>query len=269
MENSSPEVHGDIRKSPEVKLAAVYNVFDGVELLVGSMRSVKDSVDLFIIVYQDISNFGEQYNPLSHLPVEQMDEEFKIIWIKYEPAMMGMLDEKQKRNFGINAAREHGCTHFIAMDCDEYYLVGDFERGKKLFLESGCEGSVITLYSYFGEATLRQENRDSYYVPFIHKLDAHTVTGAPVYPYYVDPTRKINCASVKLLLIDMHHYTWVRKDIELKARNSSAKRNIERAGLLKDYYTAKEGAVVNGGNRLIKVPDYFGITEMIDSFELI
>lgn len=267
MGNSSTEVHGDIRKSPEVKLAAIYNLFDAEELLIGSMRSIKDSVDLFIIVWQDVSNFGEQRNPLKNLPMDKMDAEFKILFIKYEPANMGMLDERLKRNMGINVAREHGCTHFISIDCDEYYLPGDFEKGKKLFLESGCEGSVVTLYSYFGDATLRQENRDSYYVPFIHKLDEHTITGAPVYPYYVDPTRKINCASVKLLLIDMHHYTWVRKDIELKARNSSAKRNIERAGVLKDYYTAKEGAVVNGGNRLIKVPDYFGITEMIDTFE--
>lgn len=267
MENSSSEIHGDIRKSPEVKLAAVYNVFDGVELLIGSMRSIKSSVDLFIIVYQDVSNFGEQYNPLAHLPVDEMDTEFKIMWIKYEPASMGMVDEKLKRGFGINAAREHGCTHFILMDCDEYYLPGHFECAKRFFLNSGKDGSVISLYTYFGNAELRQEHKDKYFVPFIHKLHSNTVNGVNGYPYYVDPTRSVNTGSVELIPIEMQHYSWVRHDIELKARNSSAKRNIEKAGLLKEYYTAKEGSIVNGGNKLIKVPDYFGINEMIATFD--
>lgn len=269
MENSSPEVHGDIRKSPELKLAAIYNVWDGIELLIGSMRSVKDSVDLFIIVYQDISNFGEEFNPLVNLPIDQMDAEFKIIWIKYEPAGIGMSDERLKRGFGLNCAREHGCTHFIMMDCDEYYMPGDFQRAKDMFFALQLDGSVLELYTYFGEATLRQESRDSYFVPFIHELKKDTTNHVNQYPFFVDPTRRINAVNVKLLPFTMHHYSWVRKDIERKARNSSAKQNIIRAGLLKDYYTAKEGAIVNGGNKLIKVPDYFGITEMIDKFEAV
>ncbi len=47
-----------------MKLAAIYNVWDGVELLKHSIASIKQDVDLIIIVYQDISNFGEEFNPL-------------------------------------------------------------------------------------------------------------------------------------------------------------------------------------------------------------
>ena len=50
-----------------MKLAAIYNVWDGVELLRGSMESVKDGVDLFIIVYQNVSNIGEVFHPLALL----------------------------------------------------------------------------------------------------------------------------------------------------------------------------------------------------------
>lgn len=250
----------------ENRTAAIYNVFDAEELLIGSMRSIKSGIDLFIVIYQDVSNFGELYNPLANLPVEEMDKEFNITWIKFEPLIEGMKDETRKRNMGINVARNFGCTHFILMDCDEYYLPGDFEKGKKIFLESEYHGSVVSLYTYFKSAELRQENIDSYFVPFIHRLDEHTVTGSAVYPFYVDPTRRINTQSVMTLPIDMHHYSWVRKDIHRKARNSSARKNIEKSSLMSDWETAVEGSVVNGGNKLIKVKDYFGIDRMISIF---
>jgi hypothetical protein len=41
-----------------MKLAAIYNAWDGVELLKGSMNCLKDGVDIFIVIYQDVSNYG-------------------------------------------------------------------------------------------------------------------------------------------------------------------------------------------------------------------
>lgn len=257
-----------------IKLAAIYNLWDSEELLIGSMRSIKEGVDLFIIVYQEISNFGEQYNPLDHLPVEEMDREFQIVWLKFDPLVIhGMQNEIRKRNTGINVARNLDCTHFILMDCDEYYMPGDFFKAKMMFLASGKEGSVLSLYTYFKNAELRQENVDSYFVPFIHKLNHYTTAGCPTYEFYVDPTRRVSIGRddgvtpVVHLFAIMHHYSWVRRDIERKARNSSAKRNIEKSTLMADWETAQEGSIVNGGNKLIKVPDYFGINQMIATFE--
>ena len=267
MGNTSSSLHGDVQKTLGVKLAAIYNMFDGEELLIGSMRCLKDSVDLFIIVHQNISNFGEQYDPLKYLPVAEMDAEFPIRWVYYEPGITGMMDEKMKRNYGINVAKHFGCTHFILMDCDEYYMPGDFEKGKQLFLASGKDGSVVSLFTYFKSAELRQEILDSYYVPFIHELKPYTVTGNTTYPMYVDPTRRVNSEYAWQLPVIMHHYSWVRRDIHRKARNSSAKKNIEKSSLMQDWETAVEGSIVNGGNKLIKVPDYFGVNQMIRTLE--
>lgn len=251
-----------------MKLASIINLWDGEELLVGSMRSVKDGIDLFIIVYQEISNFGELYNPLLNLPVEEMDKEFQIVWLKYDPLVVhGMQNEIRKRNMGINVARNLGCTHFLHMDCDEYYLPGEFVWAKNYFIKMGALGSVVDLYTYFKSAELRQENPDSYFVPFIHAIADNTIAGAPNYPFYVDPTRKINCPNVIQIPITMQHYSWVRRDIERKARNSSARKNIEKSSLMSDWKTAQEGSVVNGGNKLRKVEDYFGINEMIVTLE--
>lgn len=253
-----------------MKLASIISLFDGEELLVGSMRSVKDSVDLFIIVHQSISNHGELYDPLKNLP-DSMDDEFNIVWIPYEPNVDGMKDETRKRNIGINVARNHKCSHFLFMDVDEYYLPGEFQKAKQLYIESedtGHDGSVVGLYTYFKSPCLRQENPDNYYVPFIHELKPGTTTGLPnVYPYYVDPTRRIRCEMAKLIPgIFMQHYSWVRHDIQRKARNSSAKFRILQSNLLKEYETATDGSFVDGGKKLIRVPDYFGINEMLDTF---
>jgi len=64
-----------------MKLAAIYNLWDGEELLLGSMKCLKDHVDLFIIVWQEVSNFGEPHNPLDNLNFAG----FPIALVKYNP----------------------------------------------------------------------------------------------------------------------------------------------------------------------------------------
>ena len=106
------------------------------------------------------------------------------------------------------------------------------------------------------------ENEDNYYVPFIHELNENTTVGNYGYPFYADPTRKINESNVVLLDVYMHHFSWIRKDIERKARNSSAKANIEKSDLLKDYYSdeTKTGYFLKDYNqKLVEVENLFGI----------
>jgi len=249
-----------------MKLAAIYNVWDGVELLYGSMKCLKDEVDIFILVWQDVSNFGERYNPMDDFKVPDFGCE--VLLVKYEPRRYcGTENEILKRNLGLQYAKEEGCTHFLHLDCDEYYE--NFGGMKQQFLASGAKGSVCKIMTYFKKPTLRLEAPDNYYVPFIHELKESTFAGAKYYPYYVDPTRKIqindvclNLYNTELMDAPMHHYSWVRKDIERKARNSSAKANIERSQLLQDYYSdeTKSGYYLKDyRQKLVEVDDLFGI----------
>lgn len=249
-----------------MKIAAIYNVWDGVELLYGSMKCLKNEVDIFILVWQDVSNFGERYNPMDDFKVPDFGCE--VLLVKYEPQNSGgMTNEILKRNLGLQYAKEEGCTHFLHLDCDEYYE--DFGALKQQFLASGAKGSVCKIMTYFKKPTLRLEAPDNYFVPFIHELKESTFAGAKNYPYYVDPTRKIQHLYVPMdesnvVLMDkpMHHYSWVRKDIERKARNSSAKANIERSQLLQDYYADETKAgyyLKDYGQKLVEVDDLFGI----------
>ena len=224
----------------------------------GSIDCIKDHVDHIILVYQERSNFGEGHSPLPLMPAPKG----KIIHINYIPKIElgGTANEKLKRNNGINYARILGCTHFLLMDCDEYYE--DFKKAKQEYQSLATDGSVCKMFTYFKLPTLRFQMEDNYYVPFIHKLDLGTSAGTGQYSFYVDPTRKINCKNVtELTQVRMHHFSWVRKDIGRKARNSSAKANIEKSDLLKDYNkNLQAGDYISDFRQcLIEVPNQFNI----------
>lgn len=253
------------KKERPIKLAAIYNVWDGAELLEASMATVSDHVDLIIVVWQSVSNYGEEYNPMVEVNLAKYD---KVLMVKYTPNLSidPAFNERHKRNLGIDIARQHHCTHFLHMDCDEFY--NDFEEAKREYIRSGMDGSVVPIYTYFKSPQYRLKNFDNYYVPFIHKLHPRTTAGAGAYPFYVDPTRKINAGGVRLLREPMHHMSWVRKDIDRKVRNSTARKNIERSDLLKDYRDPDTGpgTILKDyqNQELIEVPDHFGLCSVFD-----
>jgi hypothetical protein len=240
-----------------MKLAAIWNVWDGDELLQGSINSVIDHVDIIIIVFQTISNFGEAYAP-------KIPRGNKIHTICHFPyPSKGKENEIRKRNIGLDKARELGCTHFLHMDCEEYYR--EFARAKALFIYSDRKGSVCRLNTYFKKPTLCLDRPEDYFVPFIHELRPDTEAGVRKYPFYVDPTRRINETDVIELPIFMEHYSWVRKDITRKIRNSTARKNLMNNTYKADYdRDLKAGDYLKCYDRtLIEVPDYFNINSMI------
>lgn len=247
-----------------MKLAAIYNVWDGEELLPASILSIREHVDLIIIVYQDVSNFGEKHNPLDYLP-EWMFLADDIIFDKFKPRIMtdAKRNEVLKRNNGIELALEYDCTHFLHMDCDEIYQ--DFDEAKEFYINSGHAGSVCKLHTYFKRPTLRLETPEDYYVPFIHVLRQDTIAGGNVYPFYVDPTRRINEMDIIELPVFMHHYSWVRNNIMRKVNNSTARKGLMKGKHIKDYQRVlKAGDYIECYERkLIEVEDYFNLNSVI------
>lgn len=241
-----------------MKLAAIYNVWDGDELLQGSIDCIDGYVDLIVIVYQDVSNFGEYHHP--NWPKVKSNE-FSII--QYTPIKnKGKENEIAKRNLGLTEAKAMGCTHFLHLDCDEYYQ--DFGAAKELFIKSGAKGSVCPLHTYFKKPTLRLDKPENYFVPFIHELRPDTQAGVKDYPFWVDPTRRINEKNVVELPVFMHHYSYVRKDIGRKVRNSTARKTIEKKHFVDYQRDLKAGDYLPCFDRtLIEVPDYFNINAML------
>ena len=110
------------------KLACIVNIWDGVEWLKYSMKQLKEHVDVFIIVYQDVSNFGEEYNPFYEFELY----DFPVIFHKFIPdfSKNGGTNELNKRNLGLEIAKANDCTHFLHIDCDELYE--DFGKAKEM-----------------------------------------------------------------------------------------------------------------------------------------
>jgi hypothetical protein len=240
-----------------MKLAAIYNVFDGEELLEGSIKTIIDHVDEIIIVWQDVSNWGEKRMPQF---TDFVSLNPKIVFIYYQPGDDPRKNEIKKRNLGLDKACTMKCTHFLHLDCDEYYK--NFGDGKEIFIRSGHKGSVVPLHTYFKKPTLRLATPENYFVPFIHELRKDTIAGASSYPFYVDPTRRINERDVIEIPVHMHHYSFIRKDISRKIRNSTAKKSLERSCVINDYKNAVDGYYCKYYERnLIKVPNYFNIPE--------
>ena len=246
-----------------MKLAALYSVWDSEELLPYSIESIIDHVQLVLICVQKVSNFGERNEDNEEVILDICDMYSENVFVyHYTPDVnrSGMWNETEKRNMLLEKAKALGASHFLHMDCDEVYE--DFGKAKQQFIDSGCEGSVCEMYTYFKSPTLRFENVDNYYVPFIHELNENTNVGIHnQYPFYVDPTRRVNCSDVALVGEKMHHFSYVRVDIERKMRNSSARANIEKSRYLEYYHSdLKHGAFIEGfDQKLIEVENIFDI----------
>lgn len=244
-----------------MKLASIINVWDGVELLPYAIASTSYCVDLYVIVYQTTSNFGEYFDPLPEImEIIKMFANKRFEWYHYEPLeKSGAKNETEKRNIGIRIANRLECTHFFFQDVDECYE--NFPACVEAYNLAGKEGSVCKIYTYFKLPTLRFERPDSYFAPFIHVLKPDSVAGTPNYPFYVDPTRSCNCSEVAELPIFMHHFSYIRRDIGRKLRNSSARENIKRSTVLADWTNAAPGYHVKPffDQKLIEVPNLFGI----------
>ena len=253
-----------------MKLAAIYNVYDASYLLRGSIEQIRKHVDVVIVVRQSISNYGE-VSEESALVCEELEKEGLVDHVEYyipenHLKRKGFHNECRKRNIGLQRAREAKCTHYILMDCDEYYHEHQFANAKAIIEKSGYEFTRISLYTYFKEPTWKLVPLENYYVPFICRLKDSTVVGNDHSNAYVDPTRAPKqmpkISDLPMSYIIMHHYSWVRRDIGQKLRNSSARDNFKSIDDLVSEFNGYDGEgcpPFYGGHIVENCVNYFNI----------
>lgn len=243
-----------------MRLVAIYCVWADWEMLEHSIRNIRPLVDGIVVVGSERSNHGEHY------PLPKKRE----IWIREPKFSDPRASETDKRNFGLGIAREQGYTHFLMMDADEFYEPEPFLKEKEKFLNHDLMGLVCRCQVYFKSPKLTIGIEQTL-VPFIHKITPtirHEFNKR--YPFAwidgqlrIDPTRSLNINSgVEWTDLVMHHYSWVRPNFELKIRNSTARRNLERSTILNDLVLAKEGYFVEFYQRHLQRSSVdFGIPE--------
>jgi hypothetical protein len=213
-----------------MKLGISYNLFDGEELLVFSIKTVRKQAIHINVVYQTISNFNEPADPGLVAFLSRLKEEgFIDLLILYKPDLKrsAQWNETCKREIGLRAARKAGCTHFLNMDTDEFYETEKFEKCMAYIDENRIGCSAAGIVSYIKKPVYRIAGTRQAYVPFICKIGFFSFIRQDAYfPVTVDPTRRFS-GRCKFHLFDsgeivMHHMGLVRKDLEKKFRNSTA-----------------------------------------------
>jgi hypothetical protein len=211
-----------------VKLGIAYNVFDGEELLIPSIRRMRSLAHKIVVVYSATSNFGE-LNPglapvIEQIEREQLADEIVQFFPKKGSAHQ---NEMSKRNFGIEKCQD--CDVFMTMDCDEFYEMDELAHALTLFWAAGYDSSACKMQTYYKMPDVRVVPPEDYYVPMFYRVDARRFVFSQKWPVSADPTRKM--VPGKMLLferdaLEMHHFSYVRKDVRRKLRNSSANKNF-------------------------------------------
>ncbi|HEY3404036.1 MAG TPA: hypothetical protein VGK59_11650 [Ohtaekwangia sp.] len=255
-----------------MRLCAIYNVWSDYDLLIHSVNNVHPLVDGVLIICSENSNYGEYCKQYPYWE-EDVFYNTNVRTFGFEPEsyLKPIQNETNKRNFGLDIARQQGYTHFIMMDADEFYDPAEFRKAKERFhVEKDLKGLVVESQVYFGSPELTIGN-DTTLVPFIHELTPtikHEFNRK--YPFAwidgkirIDPTRSLNIDSgIKMADCLMHHYSWVRKDYSKKIRNSTARANLERSTIMQDLLHAKEGYYCEFYQKhLVRVPNRFGIPD--------
>jgi glycosyltransferase involved in cell wall biosynthesis len=256
---------------------AIYNVFDGLELLPYSLNNLLQVVDHALLVTQDVSNHGERqetYKQVAHL------QSPKVSIIRYEPDLSQTPGENErlKRNFGLSWAKNRDFYLFMDVDCDEFYHPDELQQAKEWVISQKLNGLVCRSQVYFKSPVLTV-GIDVTLVPIMLRVDGCTHVMNKNMPYAwsetdkvpftqrkqirIDPTRQVNFTTgIEWTDIIMHHYSWVRKDYGLKIRNSSARDNIQRSTVLDNLVNSKHGYYCDFyGKHLTSCPNVFGLPE--------
>ena len=254
-----------------MKLAAIYNIFDGEELLEGSIKQVYDLCAEVIIVWQDKSNYGQLQHTLGMHLLALQERWPNVRLVRYYPDLSQhpAYNERRKRAMGLDRARELGCTHFLFMDNDEYYVKADFEKAMHRIDNDGYDATACRLYTYFKTPHHRLVPMEQYWVPFICAIKRVQRVGDG-FPVYADPTRGVlpveHFYPFPKEEMVMHHYSYVRKDMRLKLENSIARRNFgDIDSLLQRIETWQPPLAppLYHGHTVEEVENLFGINQFI------
>lgn len=276
-----------------MKLSAGYVVFDGLETLERSIRSIRKSVDLVLVSYQTISWGNTQCSPnliptLQRLKGEGLiDEllEFKQFvpspLITPEEVMRAKVYETNKRQSLLNRSLELGATHYLSMDADEFYVKEQFDEAKKQIIAEDLHATAVRYINYL-TPTLHQ-GLSKFKVPFIYKIGPKSRHHSVQFMFSeVDPTRGIADDSYtrsrvfETDLITMHHMEMVREDLMGKYLASSRyfKKKEDLPILTEDIEHAKKTGelrfrAIHFGDSLSGLKKDYVLTKCEDQFGLL
>lgn len=241
--------------------------FEGTEHLYNIISAIRESVDYVSIGLQRTSYHGD---PISNIDLNEIfrlrDEDHlvdNIVEIELDMKKEPRVQETDKRNILIQDAENHGCSHCLVIDSDEYYTKKAFDYGLQQIDEYDYEMTYCQYVNYYHDYChyLKYPFSEGMYVPWVSKTRWRHSYDCGDFPKPSDPTRRFvrteevigpDGKKTKKVLaefhifqwneVKMHHLSWLRADIRKKLENWSSKK------VFKNYNDLIDKAVVAFNN---------------------
>ena len=260
-----------------MKLAALYTVWNGLELLEPSIAQIYIEVDAFVICWQRVSNKGEVNNDVEAFVKRFKGFKYHVIEFAPDLAVSTKQNERNKHQMMISYAKKLSCSHYLFSATDHFYNLKQFQHGKKI-AELGCFDVTFTnMFTYYKQVTWQLIPIEAYFMPFICKLRPETVISrVQNYPVRVDPSVQVNTYAESYVFtlkqVALHHYSMIRVDIDNKFRNAAASMRWtpQQIRTFKSEYnnyslSENKGITYFSGRKVVEVPDYFNLSNVFQS----
>lgn len=245
------------------KLGLGIIAFEGLEHIKNIAYELKDQCDVIVICLQDKSYHGkdiseDDVNEANNL--KELGYVDEIIWFQpnneYDEALpdIARYIETDKRNYILDyLEKDCGCSHSIVIDSDEFYDHDDFVNAKSVIDNSEEVHVTYCQYvNYYRDYQHIMVWPYYAYVPFISESSYRFSFKEGSFGKPSDPTRRYllngDMTTYHILpysLVKMHHFSWIRLDINKKLENWSAKKLFNCEGLdeqiVSTYTNYKDG----------------------------
>lgn len=221
-----------------MKLAAGYIVFDGLETLEASIKSIRKSVDIVIVSYQTKSWRGNAASPkliptLQELKAKGLIDEI-MEFTRFQSSSLVTPDEViraktyecLKRQSVLAKALSMGATHYLSMDADEFYVKEQFDWAKKEIIKDSLQATAVKYINYLTPELHQGYSR--FQVPFIYEIGPRSMHHLRQLIFGdIDPTRGLiddNYSRSRIFerdKITMHHMELVRENVLAKYENAN------------------------------------------------
>jgi len=224
-----------------MRLGIAYNVFNGDELLLDSLKRLRKQASYIIITFQKLSNVGNKADESLTNVLQNIDRDLFDVIVEFIPNLSksAKQNETDKRQLGLKFARKSNCTHFMSTDCDEFYCDNQFEAAKELIIQNGYKSTACELVNYFHSSKYKMIEKTRY-VPFIYEIGFFTRFNIKKKLYVnVDSSRVCRTDSFYLFQPEellMHHMSYVRKNVNSMKSKLTNSPNYEKfESIINDY----------------------------------
>lgn len=255
------------KKREDIKIGLGIIAFDDTCHLKSIVAEIRDLCDEIVVCLQKDSWHGD---PIEDSVIEYVNELKSekyiddIIWFESindypddDPAKPRMI-ETDKRNFVLDFIQEKGCTHGHIIDSDEFYDHDDYKTAIDVILESKDVHVTYCQYiNYYRDYSHVLVWPFLCYVPFISEIKYRFDFKNGSFDKPSDPTRRYHLDSgekyciLAYRIVKMHHLSWIRKNIEEKIKNWSAKKYFKNIDELKERIIERYNNYKDGQNAII------------------